>query len=264
MNKKHFEKALGYLREDIGFKVTKDKSGKIIKIKRAGSPGFKCTLDTSALESDAHLLPLNPWGRITQWILESLSRPGENLPLVVAPHQDGSFRSSVMHWIEDRSVQEIETFEEVEKKLDSWDGNFPDPGLWVKAQEKARSKARKNVKKMLKEAQEIGEKGRRLQVEAARLRLLKELGRYLVCVDEEIGDLNQVLFRQMKRDIASAQRLEKCLGKLGGYSDWPETILEELKEFLDSLTPNDRNARLLGIQLDAALDDPRWMAAARR
>jgi superfamily II DNA or RNA helicase len=260
LNKKHFEKALGYLREDIGFKVTKDKSGKIIKIKRADSPGFKCTLDTSALESDAHLLPLNPWARITQWILESLSRPGENLPLVVAPHQDGSFRSSVMHWIEDRSVQEIETFEEVEKKLDSWDGNFPDPGLWVKAQEKARSKARKNVKKLLNEAQEIEEKGRRLQIKAARLRLLKELGRYLVCVDEEIGDLNQVLFRQMKRDIASAQRLEKCLRKLGGYPDWPETILEELREFLDALTPNDRNARLLGSQLDAALDDPRWMA----
>jgi len=262
LNKEQLEKGLSYLREDIGFKVTKDKTGKIIKIKTSDTPGVRCTLDTSTLESDAKLLPLNPAGKISEWIIEILSRPGENLPLVVASYQEGGFRSSVMQWIEGRSVQEIENFEEFEKKLASWNGNYPDANIWLRAQEKASREARKNVKAMIARAQEIEEKARRLQVEAAKLRLLKELGRFLVCVDEEVGDLNRVLFRQMKRDIASAHRLEKCLEKLGGYPDWSETILEELREFLDELTPNDRNARLLGSQLDAALDDPRWLAAA--
>jgi hypothetical protein len=130
--------------------------------------------------------------------------------------------------------------------------------------EKAKDKARKLVKQMARQANDIEKEGKRLQAEAARLRLLKELGRYLVCIDEEVGDLNRVLFRQMKRDIATVQRLEKCLEKLGGYPEWSESLLEELREFLDGLTPNDRNARLLGSQLDAALDDPRWTAADRK
>jgi len=260
LNKQQLEKALSYLREDIGFRVIKDKTGKIIRIKAADSSGFKCTLDTSALESDLQVLPLNPSGEFSDWVVERLSRPGENLPLVVASHKGGGFRSAVMQWIEGRSVQKIENFEDLEKKIGSWDGNYPDPNVWLKTQEKASREARKNVKAMIVRAQEIEEKARKRQIEAARLRLLKELGRFLICVNEEVGELNRVLFRQMKRDIASAHRLEKCLERLGGYPEWPETLLEELREFLDRLTPNDRNARLLGSQLDAALDDPRWMA----
>ncbi len=260
LNKEQLEKALSYLREDIGFKVKKDREGKIIKIKSIDSSGFKCTLDISALESDAKLLPLNPAGPISKWIVESLSRPGEHLPLVVASYQEGGFRSSEVRWVQGKIIQKIEDFADLEKKLASWDGCYPDPEIWLKAQEAASKKARENVKAMVGRAQEIEKKGKRLQVEAARFRLLKELGRFLVCVDEEVGDLNRVIFRQLKRDIATAHRLERCLEKLGGYPEWPEILLEELREFLDRLTLNDRNARLLGSQLDAALDDPRWLA----
>ena len=263
LNKDQIEKALVYLSEDIGFKVTKDKGGKIIGIRTPDSHRLKCTFDTSALEADNHLLPLNPFGNITNMIVNHLSRPGENLPLIVASHQEGSFRSSVVFWIEGKAIRDIENFEEIDKKLESWSGNYPDPNLWVEAQEKARRRAKRNVENMIKRAKEIEEKGMKRQIEAARIRLLKELGRYLVCVDQDIGDLNQVLSKQKNRDIASAQRLNKCLQKLGGYPDWPETIIEELREFLDGLTPNERSARLLGSQLDAALDDPRWVAADR-
>jgi superfamily II DNA or RNA helicase len=264
LNKQQLEKALSYLREDIGFRITKDKTGKIFRIRTTDSAGFRCALDTSALESNTEVLPLNPAGDISDWVVERLSRPGENLPLVVGSYKEAGFRSSVLQWIEGRSVQKIENFDDLEKKLDSWSGDYPDPNIWLKAQAKASREARKNVKKMIARAHEIEEKARKRQIEAASLRLLKELGRFLVCVDEEVGDLNRVLFRQRKRDIATAHRLEKCLDKLGGYPEWPEALLEELREFLDRLTPNDRNARLLGSQLDAALDDPRWMAVEEK
>lgn len=82
----------------------------------------------------------------------------------------------------------------------------------------------------------------------------------LVCINKEVEELNQVLYKQMNRDIGRAQRLKKCLEKLGGYPERPESFLGELRIFLDALTPNDRSARLLGSQIDAALDDPRWAA----
>jgi hypothetical protein len=145
--------------------------------------------------------------------------------------------------------------------LNAWRGDLPDSGLWITALEKAKEKARKLVKQMARRADEIEKEGKRLQAEAARLRLLKELGRYIVCITEEIGDLNNILYKQMNRDIASKQRLARCLEKLGGYPEWSESLKDELKCFLEKLKSNDRNARLLGSQLDAALEDPRWEAA---
>ena len=73
--------------------------------------------------------------------------------------------------------------------------------------------------------------------------------------------LNAVLYRQMSRDIASAARLNKALERLGGYQEWSAEMRRELLEFHETLTENQRRARLLGREIDAALADPRWMAA---
>jgi DNA repair ATPase RecN len=155
-------------------------------------------------------------------------------------------------------------FDEIESKMKDWRGDLPDPGLWITALEKAKEKARKLVKQMARRADEIEKEGKRLQAEAARLRLLKELSRYLVCINEEVGELNNTLYKQMNRDIASKQRLARCLDKLSGYPEWSESLKEDLRDFMDQLKPNDRNARLLGSQLDAALEDPRWEAADKQ
>jgi len=155
----------------------------------------------------------------------------------------------------------MRSFDEIVSKMKDWRGDLPDPGLWITTLEKAKEKARKLAKQMARRADEIEKEGKRLQTEAARLRMLKELGRYLVCINEEVGDLNTTLYKQMNRDIASKQRLARCLEKLGDYPEWTESLKEELRGFLDELKPNDRNARLLGSQLDAALEDPRWEAA---
>jgi len=68
-----------------------------------------------------------------------------------------------------------------------------------------------------------------------------------------------VLYQQMSRDIASARRLKQCWEKLGGYPNWDQELCE-LKNFSQQLTENQRTARLLGKELDAALGDPRWEA----
>ena len=79
-------------------------------------------------------------------------------------------------------------------------------------------------------------------------------------MDAETGDLNGLLHQQMSRDIATAQRLKKCLDRLGGYPNWPGDLCRELESFAKQLTGNQRKARLIGKELDAALDDPRWVA----
>lgn len=264
LNKQHIEKAVSYLKEEIGFSIKKERTGKIFQIKSLDRGGLiRYTLDSTTLESDEDVLPFNQDGKITDWIVTKLIRPGENLPLVIGSHKENAFRSTVVYWIDGTSVQKIEQFDQLEKKLEEWDGRYPDPGVWIKAQARANQEAARTVREMVKRAQEIEEKGIARQIEAAKLRLLKELGRYLVCLAEEVGDLNQILYRQMNKDIASADRLRKCIEKLGGYPEWPDTLLEDLRDFLDKLTPNERKARLLGSEVDAALDDPRWAAQKR-
>ncbi|MBE3139894.1 MAG: hypothetical protein IMZ53_04830 [Thermoplasmata archaeon] len=55
--------------------------------------------------------------------------------------------------------------------------------------------------------------------------------------------------------------MARCLEQLAGYPEWSESLKDELKCFLEESKANDRNARLIGSQLDAALEDPRWEAA---
>ena len=264
LTKDQIRAAISELSEEIGVKAIIDKSGNVIKIKGINIPALKCSLDIQSLEADSSFLPLTPLGTIPKRILERVSRPGENLPLVVGSHQAQGFRVSIVYWIGNGSLENIHSFDEIENKLNAWQGDLPDSGLWIKAMEKAKEKVRKLVIQRARRADEIEKEGKRLQAEAARLRLLKELGRYLVCIDEEVGELNKTLYRQMNRDIASKQRLARCLDKLGGYPEWSELLKDELKCFLEGLKPNDRNARLLGSQLDAALEDPRWEAADKQ
>ena len=116
---------------------------------------------------------------------------------------------------------------------------------------------------MEQRASERERDGLKRQLEAARLRLRRELGRYLMCVAPLAADLNGVFHHQMIRDIASAHRLKQCYEKLGGYPEWPADLQEELEAFADGLAENQKKARLLGTELDAALQDPRWQALRR-
>jgi hypothetical protein len=74
--------------------------------------------------------------------------------------------------------------------------------------------------------------------------------------------LNGLFHRQMTRDIASAQRLKKCLARLGGYPEWASEFCREIEEYANGLSEPRRRARLLGKEIDTALEDPRWVILA--
>jgi hypothetical protein len=143
-----------------------------------------------------------------------------------------------------------------------WNGTYPDPRRRREAEEAARRTAEERVERDARQASTREEEGLKRQLDAARTRLLRELGKYLVSLGQGAGDLNSLLFRQMQReDIASRQRLLQAQEKLGiAYPDWPDHLLEELAAFDRQVTPNERRGRLIGKELDAALADPRWAA----
>ena len=253
-------RALAYMNGNFGFQVRSDSnSGRHV----IWGHGFSRTVFAStveALERDHSVLPLSPLELRLHQLSESLSRPGECLPLVVGSYQSGSFRRSVAYWVGDGEIVPVESMGELARRVDAWSGTYPDPAEWLKAQNLARQEAEAQVGLMEHRVAQRERDGLQRQRDAAWFRLQYELGRYLVCVGGDTADLNGSLYHQMSRDIASAQRLRQCLEKLDGYPDWDPELCRDLERFAQQLPENQRKARLLGRELDAALDDPRWMA----
>jgi hypothetical protein len=99
---------------------------------------------------------------------------------------------------------------------------------------------------------------RQQQREAARLRLIEELGRLLVCNASDFEELNSKFHRLASGNTPTADRLKAVYGRLGGYPDWPPNHMAELRAFRDELSPAQIKTRLTGREIDAALLDPRW------
>jgi len=156
----------------------------------------------------------------------------------------------------------VESLQALNELVSKWDGDYPDPGQWRKAEGAATARAAAEARRLLNHAREQQGAGLRRQIAACRQRLLKELGRYLVCIEGNAFDLNGVFHRQMSRDIAGARRLQLCRERLGGYPEWPPALSQELESFYAGLSAGQRDARLLGSGVDAALDDPRWRATS--
>lgn len=167
------------------------------------------------------------------------------------------------YWLDDREKVLVESLEDLERRVKAWSGQYPDPESWLQAERAAQVAAEEQVRNSERLAAKREREGLERQTAAARLRLQRELGRYLACLEAGTADLNGLLHKQMSRDISSAQRLKRCLEKLGGYPDWNSDLCQSLQNFADQLTDNQRRARLLGKELDAALDDPRWLADSK-
>jgi hypothetical protein len=179
---------------------------------------------------------------------------------VVGSFQKGAFRNSQAYWASEGELTPVGSFDEIARRVEAWDGQYPDPKQWLNAEHLAKETAEKHVRQLEEQANRKERAGLERQTSAARLRLLKELGRYLACLGEGTVDLNGLFHRQMSRDIASAQRLKKCLDRLGGYPEWPSEFCRELEEYASGLSEPRCRARLLGKEIDAALEDPRWLA----
>jgi len=219
----------------------------------------RITISDEDLASDPSAWPLCPFDQRFRRLLDELDRPGELLPLVVGAHEDGAFRASVAYWCHPDHREEVERFDRLEALLGMWDGRFVSPADWIAAEKEAQRAARERVEAMKREAARRERRGLERQIEAARLRLLRELARYLLCVDPDAADLNQVFHAQRTRDIASAVRLGRAY-ELVGYPEWDTALVEEIRQLVRGLGANQRDNVLLGSPLDAAIGDPRWRA----
>lgn len=99
---------------------------------------------------------------------------------------------------------------------------------------------------------------RSAQLIAARLRLIEELGRTLICFEPDTDDLNGKFHRLASGRTATAERLQMVYARLAGYPEWDEFHLADLGDYRAALTPAQVKSRLTGRELDAALADPRW------
>jgi hypothetical protein len=63
---------------------------------------------------------------------------------------------------------------------------------------------------------------RAAQIEAARLRLVEELGRTLVCFPPNTEDMNSKFHRLATERNPTAERLRKVFARLGAYPEWDE------------------------------------------
>jgi hypothetical protein len=153
----------------------------------------------------------------------------------------------------------LDTLSDLSALLVKWDGAYPDPEQWGRAQDAAVRKAAAEVRRLRNLGSEREVAALRRQLEACRQRLIKELGRYLICIEGSTTDLNAVFHQQMSRDIAGARRLQLCCERLGGYPEWGPDLCRDLESFFAERSEGQQAARLLGSELDAALSDPRWV-----
>lgn len=231
-----------------------------LKVAAPGLPKTVYGTSVRALEANRSARPLSPLDSLLYELAERLSRPGERLPLVIGSFREGGFRRSVAYWVSEGGIVPVDSAAQLLALVAEWSGRYPDPARWVETQKRARKDAEAQVWALAARAAQREREALLRQREAARLRLQRELGRYLVCLGQSTSDLNGVLHQQMQRDIASAARLKNCLDRLGGYPEWPGDLCQELERFAAGLSDNQRRARLLGKEIDAALEDPRWAA----
>jgi hypothetical protein len=254
-------RALDLLSSDIGFTVKKEKLIDACSVSGHGFSKTRFGLSIDALEKDPALHPLTPFEAKLWELLKALTRPGERLPLVIGTHRQGAFRASVAYWMGSAAPKRIESLTSLEELIQAWDGRLPDPASWHSCVLKAEEEAKTEVARMAGEASEREQRAAQKQIEAARVRLSRELGRYLVCTGADPHSLKQAFYQHMRQSSGAAgARLKQCFDRLGGYPEWPPDFCRELEQWVGSLPEYRRTSRLAGMELDAALRDPRWTA----
>ena len=156
----------------------------------------------------------------------------------------------------------VASLRQLKDLAETWHGSFPEPMKWQAAEHAARAVAEQEAISLEKRATRIEVEGLENQVRAARLRLLREVGRYLLSSGADVSDLNAGWYEQMSNETSGAVRLKSALERFGGYPEWPDALQRELEEFARNASANQRRGLLMGSQLDAALEDPRWEANA--
>jgi len=195
-----------------------------------------------------------------QWkMLRELLQPGERLPLVLVWAEKATFRVMACGWITSQGLQVIRSFAELQALLNAWDGQEAPKGAWHAARQQLTAQAREQALKLAQRQEAIEATARAAQVSAARFRLTEELGRTLICFEPDTDDLNGKFHRLASETSATADRLQNVFAHLESYPAWDEFRIADLREYRATLTASQVKTRLTGRELDAALNDPRWV-----
>jgi len=221
---------------------------------------LRASCDVTTLEADAKLVPLVPEQDFVQGIASRLSGDGKLLPLVIGTCSDGAFRISLAYWVGGGKPVKLRSMADLKKKLAEWCGDRPTPEALLDARQKAEREAKKVVRAMQNRCKDAERAALDAQLTAAKERLVRELGKSLVALGYGTASLNAGFYEEMKAESPTAERLRAVYKHLGRYPDWPEQLQRELEEFNSKLTEGRRTARRTGSELDAALQDPRWVA----
>jgi Helicase conserved C-terminal domain/SNF2-related domain/PLD-like domain len=197
-----------------------------------------------------------------QWkLLRELQQPGERLPLLVVSAEYQAFSVVVCGWLTSEGIVRLGSFKELQALLNDWDGREVPKGAWQSARQQLAVEAREHAMRLVDRQSGISARVRKAQVEAARLRLIEELGRTLICFPPDIDDLNGKFHRLASEETPSAERLQKVFSRLGAYPDWDDFMTSDLRKYRASLSTNQIKSRITGREIDAALADPRWAMA---
>jgi len=198
-----------------------------------------------------------------QWaLLRQLQRPGERLPLIFVSVESDAFRVITCGWAGPYGTAEVRSFSDVKRLVAEWDGAEPSPEAWNIARIDLECRAREVVEELRATAKAVIAAEREQQREAARLRVIEELGRLLICFPPDTDDLNGKFYRLGSEATPTADRLKSVHNRIGAYPDWSPWHLADLRAFRDDLSLAQQKTRLTGRELDAALADPRWEITA--
>jgi hypothetical protein len=254
------EEALTWLANSEGrVKARRVKDSRTWRLRGLGRRAVTVTVDRDTLERDPSIVPLTAGGELAKHVADRLPW-SRRIPLVRAEHSLGAFRCVEVRWLQDETVTVVESASQLRDLIDAWDGAPPSRALLVKAERGARSAARQRVLAMKKRTEVAEEAGLRRQVEAARRRLRRELARTLRCFSR--GDLDAIFRKRVREESRPDGFYHRALRRLGGYPIWAPEDVADADSFLQGLKHKDRVARIAGSEIDAAINDPRWLAAS--
>jgi hypothetical protein len=225
------------------------------RLRGLGKRTIEVTTRREMLERDKDVVPMTAGVDLLQQLIERLELPSR-VPLVLAQYSSGACRCVEARWVEADNVIVIKSAKQLIQLIHSWNGTLASPSLIVQAQDQARIVAQQRVERMLQSALTEEDANLRRQLEAARHRLIRELGRTLLCLGT--GDLSRLFHEQVQREAHDDGRYHRALRRLNGLPLWTKAEIEEIEQFARSLTETERQARILGSEVDAALNDPRW------
>ena len=233
-------------------------SGRVLTISGLGPSERRYSTSTEILADDPSVLPLSLADDLASRIADRLETTADSGPLVIGTAAEHGHRCSVAYWIGGGVQQPISDYGTLEGLVREWDGVPVDPDRRYRVLESARRVASEHVTAAAERALAVRRAAARRRRAAAARRLRNELGRYLVARGEDVHQLNDAFYQVMLGGGDEADRARRAFALLGEYPEWSRSLREELERFDSELTPARRASRISGMEIEAAIADPRW------